>query len=79
MTISKNQIRSASVKFLHENINYIFALISYSCVISSLSYLAKVSYAVNNFSGMLIVTAFVAILIISKSYLLSAYGLRNLK
>ncbi|MNE74532.1 hypothetical protein D3C80_1706180 [compost metagenome] len=79
ISLSKNQVRSASTKFLYENINYIVAFIAYGVVIYSLSLLAKISYAGNNIYEMLIVSAFIAILTLSKAYFFSPFGLRSLK
>ncbi|MBP6436994.1 MAG: hypothetical protein KA288_06300 [Paludibacteraceae bacterium] len=79
ITISKKQVRSASIKSLRENRNYIFATISYSVMLSSLSYFAKVSYTQNNIYEMLLVGSFIAILLISKEDLFSIDGLRQLK
>lgn len=59
--------------------NYIFATISYSVMLSSLSYFAKVSYTQNNIYEMLLVGSFIAILLISKEDLFSIDGLRQLK
>ncbi|KUG37413.1 hypothetical protein AAU60_15515 [Acinetobacter johnsonii] len=36
ISLSKNQVRSSSTKFLYENINYIVAFIAYGIVIYSL-------------------------------------------
>lgn len=79
ISLSKNQVRSASTKFLYENINYIVAFIAYGVVIYSLSLLAKISYEGNNIYEMLIVSAFIAILALSKAYFFSPFGLRSLK
>jgi len=79
ISLSKNQVRSASTKFLYENINYTVALIAYSAVIYSLSRLVKVSYERNNIYEILFVSAFMAILILSKAYFFSPFGLRRLK
>lgn len=77
ISIANNQVRSASTKFLYENINYMLCLIAYSVMTSSLGWLAKMSYEENNFDAMLIVSLFIAILLISRSYFLSPYGLRS--
>lgn len=79
ISLSKNQVRSATTKFLYENINYIVAFIAYGVVIYSLSLLAKISYEGNNIYEMLIVSAFIAILTLSKAYFFSPFGLRSLK
>lgn len=79
ITVLKNQVRNASVNYLNENLNYTLALISYSAVLFSLSWLVKISYAANDIKEILIVSAFLGILHISKSLFFSPYGLRNLK
>lgn len=79
ISLSKNQVRSASTKFLYENINYIVAFIAYGIVIYSLSLLAKISYKENNIYEMLVVSTFLTILTLSKSYFFSPFGLRRLK
>ncbi|ENX25525.1 hypothetical protein F893_00155 [Acinetobacter sp. CIP 102136] len=79
ISLSKNQVRSSSTKFLYENINYIVAFIAYGIVIYSLSLLAKISYKENNIYEMLVVSTFLTILTLSKSYFFSPFGLRRLK
>jgi hypothetical protein len=77
--VSKNQVRSVTVKFLHEDKNYICAWISYSVVVFSLSCLARISYTENYFNDAFVVAIFIAILLLSKDYFLSPDGLRQLK
>ena len=79
ISLSKNQVRSSSTKFLYENINYIVAFIAYGIVIYSLSLLAKISYKENTIYEMLVVSTFLTILTLSKSYFFSPFGLRRLK
>lgn len=77
VSLTKNQVRSASVRFLSENKNYIIAAIAYTVMTSSLGWLAKMSYEGNNFDAALIVSLFIVILVISKGFFLSPYGLRS--
>ncbi len=77
ISLANNQVRSASVRFLSENKNYIVAAIAYTVMTSSLGWLAKMSYERNNFGAALIVSLFIVILAISKDFFLSPYGLRS--
>lgn len=79
LRIAKNQIRLSTIKNLQEEKNYLYSTVCYSIILSCLSYLLKFSYEHNELMESFFVASFIGLLIISRNYFFSLYGLRSLK